>query len=130
MLLQRATDSLSLKVAAGQHVVELSSDDSARREQPAQVHSRLPTAAVQRIDKVFSRQVTTRPRRIRAATETTARGIKGPYPCVERGEHVGQRSASRVVEMQRDLLKRDAFCRLLHPALHITGRRDTNRIAD
>jgi histidinol phosphatase-like PHP family hydrolase len=68
-----------------------------------EIHAGLGAEPVEHVHQVLGREVPGRAGGVRAAAQPAGRGVEGPDPEIERGQHVGERGTARVVQMQCDL---------------------------
>jgi hypothetical protein len=65
--------------------------------------------AIQHVDKVLGCEVAGCARGVRAAAESAGRRVERLDPKVQRGQHIRQRRAARVVKVERDSAERHTF---------------------
>ena len=73
------------------------------------------------VEQIFGREIAGRAGRVRAAAEAASRRVEGRDAEIERGEHVGERGAARVVEVQRDASSGTACGDGADDARHLAG---------
>jgi len=89
-------------------VTQLRFDTARRGQHPVEADTGLDAEAVQHIEQILGRQVPGGARSVRAAAEAAGGGIERGDAEIQRGEHVRQGSAARVVEVEREAIERDA----------------------
>ena len=83
-----------------------------RSEQGIQLDAGVVTHALQRVHHFFAAHIAGRSGRIGATAQTAQRRIELPRARIDRGQHVAQAHAARVMEMQREFQLRPALNRL------------------
>ena len=101
-----------------------------RAHHPIARHARFDTQPIEHVDEVFCRQIAGRARCIRATTETASRAVECSHSVLEGHEHVGQRRATRVMKVKRDVRQRHARKKHVEDLPYLPGMCDANRVTD
>src|SRR5262249_18847670 len=100
-----------------------------RGEHSVEIDARRDAEPGEEIEKIFRCEIAGRAGRVRASAEAARGRVEGGDSEVERSEHVGERSTSRVVKMKGDPLAADLRRECGEHAPDLTRMSDADRVA-
>src|SRR5690606_4331183 len=115
----------------GRRAPQLTGHPDAGLDESVEVRTVLDAEPVEGPDEVLRGEVAGGRLRIRAAAHSTRTGVDDRHPARQRRHGVGERLTVGVVEVDADLVHADpGGVQGIQQAAHVTGRADTDRVAD